>query len=132
MVKRRNLAVGGLAIAGISYLAGILTAPKSGRETRRDIKKAAKQAKSETEKALKNAHSDLTELVEKASKVVATSKTKTAEGLKSALEQAQVVKQKTRELLSAIHEGEADDKELKKALDEAKKAASHLKKFLAG
>jgi predicted nucleic acid-binding Zn-ribbon protein len=39
-------------------------------------------------------------------------------------------KQKTRELLSAIHEGDADDKDLRKAIKEASKAIDHLKSFM--
>lgn len=131
MVKKRNLALTGLAIAGASYVAGILTAPKSGRETRKDIKKAAQKAKAETEKRLKAAHSELNDLVEKATKVMATSKAKSSEGLKAAVEQANLVKQKIRELLSAMHEGEAEDKELNKAIDDAKKSITHIKKYLA-
>ena len=47
----RKLAVGTLIGAGIGYLAGILTAPKSGRETRQDIKDATLKAKTEAERA---------------------------------------------------------------------------------
>lgn len=47
-----------------------------------------------------------------------------------AVEAAKVVKEKTRELLSAVHEGDAEDRDLKKAVTEANKAVEHLKTYL--
>jgi len=43
---------------------------------------------------------------------------------------AKVAKEKAREILSAVHEGDADDKDLKKAVDEASKAVAHLRTYL--
>lgn len=130
MVKRRNMAVGGLAIAGMSYIAGVLTAPKSGRETRKDLQKAALKAKSESERKLKKAHSELTDIIDQAGKTADRSKTKVSAEWKSAIEHAESVRNKTRELLSAVHEGEAEDKDLQRALAEAKKSIIHVKKFV--
>ena len=74
MVKKLGLkamATGALIAAGAGYLAGILTAPKSGKETRRDISKA----RSDSEKQLKKLHSDLNGLIKEAE-----TKTKQARG----------------------------------------------------
>jgi gas vesicle protein len=130
MVKRRNLAVGGLAIAGLSYLAGILTAPKSGRETRKDLQKAALKAKAESERKLKKAHSELSDLLDQASKTADRSKTKLTDEWKSIIEHAESVRNKSRELLSAVHEGEAEDRDLQRAIAEAKKSITHVKKYI--
>ena len=47
-------------VAGVAgFLAGILTAPKSGKETRKDIKSAAMKAKKDAEINLKSIHSEL-------------------------------------------------------------------------
>jgi len=47
-----------------------------------------------------------------------------------ALERGRDAKQKAREVLSALHDGETDDKELKKAISDATKAIQHLRDFL--
>jgi gas vesicle protein len=128
--KKRNLAVGGAVLAGVSYLAGILTAPKSGRETRKDINKAAHKAMTDAERHLKTAHSELTGLLGVLGKQAEKGKDLANKELKAALAQAETVKTKTRELISAIHEGEAADKDLDVAVKEAKAAVQHLKSFV--
>jgi len=130
MTKKRNLAIWGFVLAGVSFLAGILTAPKSGRETRKDLRRTALKAKTEAERKLKQAHSDLSVLIEKANNEVSRSKDKVSAELKSAVSQAEKVRQKSREILSAIHEGEAEDKDLHKAVGDVKKAIGHLKTYL--
>lgn len=127
--KRRNIAIGGVMLAGISYIAGILTAPKSGRETRKDLSKAAHRAMTEAERRLKAAHSELNDLIDELGKKAEKSKAAANKELKAALAQAEAVKKKTRELISAIHEGEAADKDLDEAVKEAKAAITHLKSF---
>lgn len=124
-------ALGALIAAVTGYIAGILTAPKSGKETRKDIHDNAIKAKTEAEKKLKDLHKELTDLVNKGKKQ-ATTFTKKAQGeYEAVVDKAQSAKQRASELLSAMHEGEADDKELQKAIEEAKKASEHLKAFLA-
>lgn len=131
MGKRNgNLALGGLLLAGLGYLAGILTAPKSGKETRKDIQRSAVKAKQEAEKKLKQAHAELSDLVDKGKKSVQDMSAKAKEEVSGALEKAQIAKDRARAVLSAVHEGESDDKELQKAVDEANKAVDHLKKYI--
>jgi gas vesicle protein len=128
--NRRNIALGGLVLAGISYLAGVLTAPKSGKETRKDIRKAAAKAKTEAEKKLKKAHSELNVAIDELSKKAGKAKADVGKEMQKAIKQADEVKQKTREILSAIHEGEAHDHDLDKALGEVKQALKHVRKYL--
>lgn len=130
MSKKGNWALGTLLVAGVSYVAGVLTAPKSGKETRKDIKQAARKAKLEAERKLKQAHSELTLVIDEASMRVKESKSKADAGLQKAIDAAESVRQKTREILSAAHEGESEDKDLQKAIDEVKKASAHLKSYL--
>ena len=131
MGKRSNLAVGGIVIAGVSYLAGILTAPKSGRETRRDIRRKAAQVKREAERTLKKRHDDLAKLLDEAQTQARKVKGKASTELKAVIEAGETVKQKTREILSAIHEGDAEDHDLDKAVKEVTSAVDHLKKYVA-
>ena len=125
-------AIGTLVAAGVGYLAGILTAPKSGKETRKDIKQAANRAVTESEKKLKELHSDLDKLIASGRKRAGAAGTKARTELDKALSKAQVAKDKARGILSAVHEGEADDKDLDKAVKEAKEALKHLKQYLGG
>lgn len=131
-MRRRstNLAMGAVFLAGLGYAAGILTAPKSGKETRKDIQRAALKAKSEGEMRLKDLNTELGELIEqgkhKAKDVKETAKIEFVD----MLGHAQHARQKARELLSALHEGDAEDKDLKRAIDEVNKAIDHLKTYL--
>lgn len=131
MKKRRsNVAIGALFIAGIGYVAGILTAPKSGKETRDDLQRAALKAKSDAEAKLKKLHGELDALIEEG-KTRAKDINDSARGeYVDVLGRAQFAKQKARELLSALHEGDTQDKDLKKAIDEVTQAIDHLKTYL--
>lgn len=120
----------GAAIAGVAgYVAGVLTAPKSGKETRQDIKKAASKAKTEAEKKLKELHSELNTKLEEAKKKGSDLTGKARQEFDKVLENAGGVKEKVREILSALHEGDADDPDLKKALKDAKDALKNLEKY---
>ncbi len=126
----KQVAVGAAIAAGVGYLAGVLTAPKSGKETRKDIKNAAVKAKKEAEKQLKNLHSELSKLIDSAQSQVAKASSKTKKEFTEALQKAKLAKQKVREMLSAVHEGDAEDADLKEAINEANRAVKRLKKYL--
>ena len=131
MRKRdRNVAMGTLIAAGIGYAAGVLTAPKSGRETRKDIQKSAIKAKKEAEKKLKGLYAELTDLIASGKKRAVKIKAGAKDEFDEAINKAQTAKQKVGELLSAIHEGEAEDKDLQKAVRDVNKAIEHLRTFL--
>lgn len=130
MVNKKNLAIGTLVAGAAGYVAGVLTAPKSGRETRKDIRRKAAQAKSEAEHTLKDAHSELHKLIDEANAKVKAGTAKASKEYKEAVDRASEAKQKAKNVLSAIHEGEAEDKDLQKAVKETKQAFTHLKKYL--
>lgn len=121
----------GAAVAGlVGYVVGVLTAPKSGKETREDIKHTATKAKTQAEKKLKELHSELNRKLELAKKRGTKLTGKAREEFDKAISSADAVKEKVREMLSALHEGDADDPELKQALDDAKKALKNLEKYV--
>lgn len=130
MIKRRSIAIGTLIVAGAGYIAGLLTAPKSGRDTRRDIQNAAVNIKSDAERKLKQAHSELNKLQADAANLVNKSKAKANDEFSEARANAEKVAKKARILLSAVHEGEAEDQDLQKAINDVKKATTHLRKFV--
>jgi gas vesicle protein len=116
------------AIAG--FAAGILTAPKSGKETRKDIKKTTLNSLAEAEKQLKNLYDQLTELITEAQTDFGAVSTKTKEQLEVVLTAAKQAKAKAKELLSTIHKGNTRDQDLQKAINDVTKAINHLKTFL--
>ncbi len=121
----------GAAIAAVAgYVTGVLTAPKSGKATREDLKESASKGLSEAEKELKKLHTELNELIGDVKAKGTDLSDKTSKELSGIVEKAKVAKEKTREVLSAIHEGDAEDKDLQRAIAEANKSLEHLRSYL--
>ncbi len=125
----KKIAVGALVAGAVGYVAGILTAPKSGKETRKDVKDAAVKAKTSAERELKKLHSELSAALEKAKKGAGKFKHFADRDFEKAVNAADKAKNKAKEMLTAIHEGGAEDEDLQKAIGEATQAIEHLKKF---
>ncbi|HSX05228.1 MAG TPA: YtxH domain-containing protein [Candidatus Saccharimonadales bacterium] len=124
----KKLAIGAAITGLIGYIAGLLTAPKSGKETREAIKDKAYETYGAAEKELKKLHTELSEIIEEVSdKISSFTHRKDVSG---ALDRARDAKQKAREVLSTLHEGQASDKDLKKAISDATNAIEHLRDFL--
>jgi gas vesicle protein len=124
------VAVGTAMAAAAGYVAGLLTAPKSGRETREEILDTVDHSRARLERQLKDLHTELSGLLEKATVGGEDLGWRARHELRDLVGQAGDTKQKVREALSAIHDGEADDRDLSKAVKEAHKAVEHLRKFL--
>lgn len=120
----------GAALAGvIGYIAGIVTAPKSGQETREDIKKATSGAVSQSEKQLKGLYLSLDELTKNA---VLKSKSMRDAGkkeLNAAIVSANTAKNKLKLVMRALHEGNDSDEDLNAALEDGKEAKRNLMVF---
>lgn len=131
MGKNSDKFVLGAIVAGIiGYIAGVLTAPKSGKETREDIKVAASKGIAEAEKQLKKVHTELSAVLADATAKADQLSGKAKEELERLAQKAAKAKEKVRVALSAIHDGKADDEDLDKALKEAKDSLSALKTYL--
>lgn len=126
----KKFAIGAAVAALAGYVTGVLTAPKSGKETRKEIKDTASKGVTEAERELKKLHTELNELIGDVKDRGEELGSKTAKELNEIVDKAKTAKEKARELLSALHEGDAEDKELKKAMADANKAIDHLRKFL--
>lgn len=127
----KKLAIGTSIAAAAGYIAGILTAPKSGKETRQDIKDNAQKSWKEAEKQLKGLHTELDKVMTEAKAKTGELSSKTQKELAGLLEKAKDSKEKARAVISGIHEGDAEDKDLKKAINDATKAIQHLRDYLA-
>lgn len=128
--SNKKIAVGAIIAGAAGYVVGILTAPKSGKETRQDIQKTAAKAKAEAERRLKSLHSELTTLIGRAKKSTTKLQRSAAVEYNKAIDKAQNAKHKASEILSALHEGDADDEDLQKAVKDVNQAIDHLKKYV--
>lgn len=126
----KKFAIGALIAAGAGYITGILTAPKSGKETREDVKNAAIKAKRDAEKTLKKLHSEVTEQIDRAKIVADKIHTSGKKELERMVTAAKIAKEKARDMLTALHEGDVEDKDLKSAITEVNMAIDHLRAYL--
>jgi len=125
-----KFALGALIAGAVGYVAGILTAPKSGKETRKDIKETTQKGIAEAEKQLKKLHTQLDSLLKDARDKAGELKGKMREELDGIITKASGAKEKAREALSAAHEGQSTDEDLNKVVKDVEEAVKHLTKFL--
>lgn len=126
----KRFALSALIAAIAGYLTGILTAPKSGRETRQDIKNTADKGITEAEKQLKTLHTELNTALGKAKNQSTRVSGKAKTELDSAIETGRKVKDKARAVLSAVHEGDSEDQELQAAIKDVQSAIKNLKSYI--
>jgi gas vesicle protein len=126
----KKIAIGSTVAAAAGYVAGVLTAPKSGKQTRDDIKVAAERSRAEAEKDLKRLHTELDKVIKDARAANGKLGVKAQAELNDLIEKAKDTKEKTREVISAVHEGDAEDKDLARAVKNASTALKHLRKYL--
>lgn len=138
MALRRNPHTGrkiaiGSAIAGLAgYLTGVLTAPKSGHQTRKELAEKAEGAKDDAEEQLNDLNDELKDLIKSTKrKTIALSSTARAEFNESVVK-AKDAQNKAAQVLKAAKAGEASDPDLNKAVKQARQAAKNLGKFLKG
>lgn len=129
----KTIAIGTLVAGALGYVAGILTAPKSGAETRGSIRHASNSGMAEAEKRLKQMHTELSKLIDEVvseGKHAAKHLPQRNELQSEIIDGASRTRQKTREIISALHDGSADDRDLDKAVSEAGKAIKSIRSYL--
>lgn len=126
----RKLAIGAALAGAVGYVTGILTAPKSGRETREDIADKAEDIKESAEEQLQIAHDELNELIQAAKSKSVALGSRAREEFNEAVVRAKDAQNKAAHVLKAVKAGEADDPALNKAIKQAKQAQKNLGKFL--
>lgn len=118
-------------IASITgYVAGILTAPKSGKETRKDIHDKAQKAKIDSEKKLRELYGELTATIKTVEAKARTLKGTAKGELTELLDKAVGVKERTKHVISSVREGDNDDQDLQQASEDIRKAIDHLKSYV--
>lgn len=126
----KKIAVGAAIAGAAGYVVGVLSAPAEGKKTRKHLKKQAERSRSDIEKQLKELHTELGDLMGQAKNGTDDMSDRVQKKFGGAVDNASKAKNKLREVLSSVHEGEASDKDLKKALEDAKRSLDHLKHFL--
>ena len=136
MSKRENnsgkaLAIGAAVGAVLGVVTGILFAPKSGKETREDIKDAAQKAKEKLLSESDKLHEELNKLIAKVEVLAKEKGDKITVKAKEALKHATVAKDNLADKAKEIKAGKkTDDKDLKEALKKAQEAQEALTRFL--
>jgi gas vesicle protein len=116
--------------AAAGYVAGILTAPKSGKETRADIKNVTDKYVADAQAKLQSIREDLSSLIEEASDKAKLYSDKGKKEVAALVEKAKSAQVKAKTVLGAVKNGEAEDKDLQKALNDANNAKDHLAEYL--
>ena len=120
----------GAAVAGVTgYLAGILTAPKSGKDTREDIADKATVVKDSAVVDLQMLEIELKDLVGDAKSKTLALSAQAREEFNEAVIKAKDAQNKATYVLKAVKAGEADDPELNKAIKQAKQAKKNLGRY---
>lgn len=124
-----KIATGAAIGAVVGFVAGILLAPKSGKETREDIKNAANKAIKIAEEKLRHIHEDLSKLVEKAETQVKKAGAKIQNEAKEALDNAKKTRDQAANVLAAVRSGNSSDEDLDIAIKNAQSSLDSLKKY---
>ncbi len=115
------------AIAGV--IAGFLTAPKSGKETREDIKKKAHEVKGSAERRLKDAHKELGKLIDDTTAKAEKLKGQARDELKYLTSKAEDLKAQIKSAITSIKSGDDDNDDA--TIDQLLKDLSALKEKIA-
>jgi gas vesicle protein len=126
----RKFALGAIIAAVAGYIAGLLTAPKSGKETRKDIKDTTEKTVHEAEKDFAKVQAELNKLVAEVKSNGEKVRGQAKEQVKEALAKADVATKKAKEIATSIKQGNAKDKDLQSAVKDVTKAIDSLKVYL--
>lgn len=125
-MSKKGLVKGGIIGVIIGAVSGLLFAPKSGKETRDDIKAAAARANKEAEARLKQLHTDLKDRSEVVKEHADGLKGKAQSELNDLGKRAEIVRGKISETISAVRDFEANDEEVEKTIAEGKKLVKEI------
>lgn len=128
----KKFAIGALIAGIVGYLTGLLTAPKSGKQTREDIKDKVEDVADSGAEQLQRAHDELGELIKNTKDKTVALSSKAREEFNEAVVFAKDAKDKAATVLKSVKDGEADDPSLNKAIHQAQQAKKNLGKYLKG
>jgi len=125
----RNVAIGAAIAGAVGYIVGVLTAPKSGKETRDDIARKSGEVKDSLLNELSDRQDELAALLARVKSETIVLSGKARAEFNEAVARAKDAQGKLKVAILAVKAGEADDPELNKAIKQAKAAAKNLNKY---
>jgi gas vesicle protein len=128
--SNKGLALGAAIGAVVGVVTGILFAPKSGKETRQDIKDTAVKVAAKLQEEAKHLQEELSHLIEKAEEKAKEAGKTVSEKTHELIAQAKHTRDSLTKLALAVKNGEASDKDLDKAINKAKEAKEALAVYL--
>ena len=126
----RNIVVGAILVGAASYLAGILTAPKKGKETREDIRHASVNFKISLEKSLKKLYADSSKQLDRALNVKQDLTRQTKKELDLLIASVRHAKDKIKVYLTALRDGDIEEEEITLLLSDGRDNTERLKYFV--
>lgn len=126
----RKIAIGALIAAAAGYVAGILSAPRSGKQTRELVKDKTLEVKADLESDVKKAQQELSKKIEVAQLMLESESKEIKKEIENVLQNAKKVEKKAKQTIRAVKDGKAKDPDLNKALDEVNSSLEHFKKFI--
>ncbi len=129
--KGKGLAIGAAIGAVAGVITGILFAPKSGKETREDVKHAAVNAKNKLDEESKMVQAELTKIIEKVESLAKEKGSVLSDKVHETLDYAKKTKTDLASKAKDLKDGtNTNDKDLQIALKKAQEAQAALTKFL--
>lgn len=121
---------GGLIGAVAGLVTGLLFAPKKGEQTRAEIKSLANKKATEAEKSLKKVLTQVDAKVDESKVKLKKARGTAKKEIADWLIKAEIAQKKLKETITAVREGEADKKTIKKAEQDAEKLISKIEEKL--
>ena len=128
--NKTKLAFRVLIGAIVGFVTGLLSAPKSGQETRADIKQTAHKASEVLSAKAKQAQVHLSQLITKAEDKLKQTKQATGSQSRQLVDRAKHAKSQVGDVAKAVKDGQATDKDLDAAVKKANAAVTSLKSYL--
>lgn len=108
-MAKKKFGLGIVLGAVFGVVAGLLTAPKSGKETRQDIKRKAGEMKGTAERKLKDAHKELDTLSDQAKLKAKELQGKAKDEMVELGKKADVLKERAKAAITSIKSGDDDN-----------------------
>ncbi len=129
MAKGKKFGLGIIIGAVAGVVTGLLTAPKSGKETREDIKNKAGEIKGSAERKLKEAHKELGKLSDEAKAKAKELQGKAKEEAEELGKKADELKERVKAAITSIKSGDDDNDDA--TIDQLLKDLAALKNKIA-
>jgi len=112
------------------FITGILTAPKSGKETRKELAEKTDELKEQTAADLKKATDELSDMIKAAKDKSLALSAQARSEFNEAVIRAKDARNKAVHVFKAFKSGSSEDRQLNSAIKQVKLARKNLAKYL--